>query len=245
MKTFNESRRQFLTILTMLPAASFFAQTTHSLTRTGQPALRASLTGLPPLPYSYDALEPVIDAQTMRLHHDKHHAAYFENLSKALDKHPQLKTVPLEALLSDLSQVPDDIRTAVRNHGGGHFNHSLFWEIMRPGGPTEPSGDLAKALKDVFSSFDNFKAKFEEAGLKLFGSGWVWLVVTPAKKLEIMTTLNQDTPLSAGALPILGNDVWEHAYYLKYQNRRGEYLKAWWQVVNWDIVAKAFAAATS
>jgi superoxide dismutase, Fe-Mn family len=199
----------------------------------------ASFT-LPPLPYDYNALEPYIDAQTMQLHHDKHHAAYVTNLNAALEKHPELKTKTLEDLVKALNQIPEDIRPVVRNNGGGHANHTLFWDSMSPKGGGKPTGQLAAAIDNTFGSFDKFKQAFETAGTKRFGSGWVWLVKTPQGQLEITTTPNQDSPLTEGALPILGNDLWEHAYYLKYQNRRPEYLKAWWNVVNWPKADQRF-----
>lgn len=196
---------------------------------------------LPPLPYAYDALEAAIDTETMQLHHDKHHAAYVNNLNAALEKHPDLQSKSAEDLISDLDALPEDIRTAVRNNGGGHVNHSMFWEIMKPGGATEPSGALAQAIQDSFGDLETMKTKFGEAGGKRFGSGWVWLVKGADGKLEIISTPNQDNPMmEGGAAPILGNDVWEHAYYLRYQNRRPDYLKSWWQVVNWDEVAARF-----
>ncbi|TAG91542.1 MAG: superoxide dismutase [Oscillatoriales cyanobacterium] len=198
---------------------------------------------LPPLPYEYNALEPHIDARTMQFHHDKHHAAYVKNLNDAVSKYPQLKNMSAEDMLRDLTKVPEDIRTTVRNNGGGHVNHSMFWEIMSPKGGGEPTGDLAKAINESFGSFDAFKAKFNEAGTKRFGSGWVWLVRTTTGKLEIATTANQDTPLMDGNYPIMGNDVWEHAYYLKYQNLRADYLKAWWNVVNWTEINKRYEKA--
>jgi superoxide dismutase, Fe-Mn family len=198
---------------------------------------------LPALPYPYDALEPFIDTATMRVHHDKHHAAYVTNLNKALDKYPDLKGKPLTALLKSLDQVPEDIRKAVQNNGGGHFNHEMFWNSMKPKGGGAPTGAVATAINSTFGGFDQFKQAFETAGTGRFGSGWVWLVKTAQGKLDIMTTANQDTPLADGAIPLLGNDVWEHAYYLKYQNRRPEYLKAWWNVVNWPEVNKRFAGA--
>ncbi|RUR73599.1 superoxide dismutase [Chlorogloeopsis fritschii PCC 9212] len=198
---------------------------------------------LPPLPYTPTALEPYVDAATMRIHHGKHHATYVKNLNAALDKYPQLKNRSVEDLLRNLNSVPEDIRTAVRNNGGGHVNHSMFWRIMKPKGGGEPTGAIASAIKQNFGSFENFKKQFNEAGTKRFGSGWVWLVRNPNGRLEIMTTGNQDTPLSEGKYPIMGNDVWEHAYYLKYQNRRADYLNAWWNVVNWDEINRRFADA--
>jgi superoxide dismutase, Fe-Mn family len=207
-------------------------------------AIAASFT-LPPLPYDYNALEPYIDAQTMQIHHDKHHAAYVTNLNAALDKHPELKAKSLEDLVKAPNQIPEDIRTAVRNNGGGHANHTLFWESMGPKSGGKPTGTLATAIDSTFGSFDKFQQAFETAGTKRFGSGWVWLVKNSQGKLEITTTPNQDSPLAKGALPILGNDLWEHAYYLKYQNRRPEYLKAWWNVVNWPKVNQRFEASQS
>jgi len=198
---------------------------------------------LPPLPYGYDALEPHIDKQTMTLHHDKHHAAYVNNLNAALEKHPELGSKSAEDLIRDLSAVPEDIRTTVRNNGGGHVNHSMFWKIMKPGGGGEPKGQLADLLRQSFGDFESFKKQFNEAGTKQFGSGWVWLIRARDGKLQITSTANQDNPMSQGSFPVMGNDVWEHAYYLKYQNRRPEYLAAWWNVVNWDEVQKRFEAA--
>jgi superoxide dismutase, Fe-Mn family len=195
---------------------------------------------LPPLPYDYNALEPHIDEQTMRLHHDKHHAAYVNNLNAALEKYPDLQNKSPEELIRDLNSVPEDIRTAVRNNGGGHVNHTMFWEIMGPNGGGEPTGPIAEAINEAFGSFDAFKQQFNDAGTKRFGSGWAWLVRTSGGQLQVTSTANQDNPMSEGNYPVLGNDVWEHAYYLKYQNRRPEYLAAWWNVVNWDEVNKRF-----
>jgi Fe-Mn family superoxide dismutase len=203
---------------------------------------------LPPLPYAKDALEPYIDAVTMEIHHGKHHGAYVANLNKAITGHSALESMPIERLLANLSSVPDSIRTTVRNNGGGHWNHTFFWRIMGPGCGGAPTGQLANAIVSTFGSFDAFKEKFEAAGLGRFGSGWAWLLLNRGK-LEITSTPNQDNPLMgrdiAGCegIPILGVDVWEHAYYLKYQNRRGDYLKAWWNVVNWSEVAKRYAEA--
>jgi superoxide dismutase, Fe-Mn family len=197
---------------------------------------------LPPLPYAYDALEPYIDAQTMQLHHDKHHATYVNNLNKALEKYPRLQGRSVESLLKDINKVPTAIRPVVLNNGGGHYNHSLFWKVMAPQKGGKPTGALAQAINKNFGDFIKFQGAFESAGTKRFGSGWVWLVKTPSGGLKVVSTPNQDPPFADGT-PILGNDVWEHAYYLKYQNRRPEYLKAWWNVVNWDEVAKRFAAA--
>ena len=194
---------------------------------------------LPKLPYAVDALEPYIDAQTMTLHHDKHHQTYISNLNGAIEKHPELADKSLEDLLMDLNAVPEDIRMVVRNHGGGTWNHSMFWEIMGPNAGGAPSGELAQAVDSAFGSFDSFKADFEKAANGRFGSGWAWLV-KKGDGLAIVSTANQDNPLSDGATPILGIDVWEHAYYLKYQNRRAEYVTNWWNVVNWDAVAARF-----
>lgn len=198
---------------------------------------------LPPLPYPYDALEPHIDALTMYIHHTKHHAGYVNNLNKALESAPELANKSLEELLANnCAIVPEKIRTAVRNHGGGHSNHSFFWEIMGPNAGGQPSGKLADAINKTFGSFEKFKEKFTEAALGRFGSGWAWLVLTPEKKLEVYSTANQDSPLMEGKIPILGIDVWEHAYYLKYQHRRAEYVQAWWNVVNWAAVEKRFTS---
>lgn len=198
---------------------------------------------LPPLPYDYTALEPYIDEQTMHLHHDKHHQAYVTNLNNALQGQDAFANLPIEDLVRRLNEVPESIRTAVRNNGGGHVNHTMFWEIMTPGGVKEPTGDLASAISQAFGSFDTFKTQFNDAGTKRFGSGWVWLVVAQGGALQIVSTANQDSPLTDGQYPVLGNDVWEHAYYLKYQNRRPEYLAAWWNVANWDEIAKRYERA--
>ena len=201
---------------------------------------------LAPLPYDYAALEPFIDAETMHLHHDKHHQAYITNVNGALDKHSELDGKPVEELLRDLNTVPEDIRGVVRNNGGGHSNHSMFWNIMGPANTAgiggAPSGPLADQIKTDFGDFEALKKVFNETTAKQFGSGWGWLVFQGGK-LKVITTPNQDSPLSQGLYPILGNDVWEHAYYLKYQNRRPEYLAAWWNVVNWAEVSKRFAVA--
>ncbi len=192
---------------------------------------------LPPLPYDASALEPHIDTQTMQIHHGKHHAAYVNNLNAALEKHPDLQSKSAEDLIKTLSAVPDDIRTAVRNNGGGHVNHTMFWQIMGPGKGGAPTGRIAEAIKGAFGSFDSFKDQMNKAGGARFGSGWVWLV-DAGGKLAVESTANQDNPLSDGKWPVFGIDVWEHAYYLKYQNRRPDYLGAWWNVVNWDEVGK-------
>ena len=205
---------------------------------------------LPPLPYAPTALEPHIDARTMEIHHGKHHAAYVANLNKALEAAPELGSKTAEELIANLASVPDSIRTAVRNNGGGHVNHSFFWKLLKPANGAQPTGALAAAIQQAFGSFDEFKAKFEAAGATRFGSGWAWLVVNNGK-LEIGSTANQDTPLMGKAVagiegkPVLGLDVWEHAYYLHYQNRRPDYMKAWWNVVNWEQAEANYQAALS
>jgi Fe-Mn family superoxide dismutase len=196
---------------------------------------------LNPLPYVFNALEPFIDTLTMQVHHDKHHAAYINNLNGALGKHPGLAEKSLEQLLSSLDEVPEEIRSIVRNHGGGTWNHNLFWEIMAPQAGGVPTGDLARGIDASFGNFDAFKAEFEKAANGRFGSGWAWLV-KKADRLAILSTPNQDNPISEGLHPILGLDVWEHAYYLKYQNRRAEYVANWWNVVNWEEVARRYSA---
>lgn len=198
---------------------------------------------LPPLPYASDALEPHIDAQTMEIHHGKHHQTYINNVNAALEGHDALAAKSVEDLISDLDAVPEGIRTAVRNNGGGHANHALFWTILSPSGGGTPSGKLAEAIDAKFGGFDAFKEAFEKAGATRFGSGWAWLIVNKSGEIEVTSTPNQDSPLSDGNTPILGCDVWEHAYYLKYQNKRPDYLKAFWNVVNWDEVAKRYTAA--
>lgn len=199
---------------------------------------------VPPLPYPFDALEPHIDARTMEIHHDKHHGAYVNNLNKALEGQSALQSKSIDDLLKGLDSVPENIRTAVRNNGGGHWNHTLFWTLMKKGGGGEPKGDLAAAIKSAFGSFSGFQEKFTAAALGRFGSGWAWLILKDGK-LAVDSTPNQDTPylLGGNARGILGLDVWEHAYYLKYQNVRGDYIKAWWNVVNWDKAAELYAAA--
>jgi Fe-Mn family superoxide dismutase len=196
---------------------------------------------VPPLPYAYDALEPHIDKATMEFHHDKHHQAYVDKVNAALEGTP-LADTPIEDVIKDLSQVPEAKRTAVKNNGGGHYNHSLFWEFMSPDGGGEPSGELAGAIDATFGSFADFQAKLKDAGVNQFGSGWSWLV-HDGSGLAIVASANQDSPLSNGQTPLLGVDVWEHAYYLKYQNRRPDYVDAWWNVVDWSKIAERFAAA--
>jgi superoxide dismutase, Fe-Mn family len=236
------TRRNFLyllgagttgTLLGTLPAASWAAPTTAI-------AAANDIFKLPALTYDYNALEPHIDAATMKFHHDKHHAAYVKNLNAAVTKYPELKTKTIEQLLTSLNTLPKDIQTTVRNNGGGHYNHTMYWQIMGPKGGGKPTGAIAAAIEKQFGSFDTFKTQFNEAGTKLFGSGWVWLV-NQQGQLKIITTPNQDSPISQGIYPIMGNDVWEHAYYLKYQNRRPDYLAAWWNVINWTEVNNRFA----
>ena len=193
-----------------------------------------------PLPYDYAALEPHIDAQTMQLHHDMHHQAYVKNLNTAVEKYPELQTKSPEELITDLNSLPQDIVSTVRNNGGGDVNHTMFWQIMKPNGGGEPTGSIADAIMQTFGDFETFKQRFNDAGTKQFGSGWAWLVRTSDGNLEITSTPNQDNPMTSGHFPIMGNDVWEHAYYLKYQNKRAEYLKQWWNVVNWDEINKRF-----
>ena len=197
---------------------------------------------LPPLPYDYSALEPYIDTDTMHLHHDKHHQAYVNNLNAAVQKHPELFDKSVEQIIAGINSVPEDIRTAVRNNGGGHANHTFFWEIMKPGGSKEPTGALAQAINSTFGGVEQLKSQVNDAGAKRFGSGWAWLVADNSGNLSVLSTANQDSPLMEGKTPILGVDVWEHAYYLKYQNRRPDYLAAWWNVVNWDEVGKRYDA---
>lgn len=198
---------------------------------------------LPQLKYAFNAIEPVIDAMTMEIHHDKHHAAYVTNLNKALENAPDLQGKSIEAILQNIQQVPESVRTAVRNNGGGHYNHSLFWNWIAPGGSKTPSGVLADEINRTFDTYDSFVEKFSNAAVTRFGSGWAWLVVDAGKKLQVLSTANQDSPLMDGQTPILGLDVWEHAYYLKYQNRRPEYVKNFWSIVNWDFVATLYQAA--
>ena len=195
---------------------------------------------LPALPYAYDALEPTIGQETMTIHHDKHHAAYVANLNAAIEKAPELADKSIEDLIKNLDSAPDAVKGAVRNNGGGHLNHTMFWETMTPGGAKEPSGALKDAIDETFGSFDDFKTKFNAAGATQFGSGWAWLVKDASGALQVISTPNQDNPLTQGLTPILGNDVWEHAYYLNYQNARPKYLEAWWNTVNWDKVAERF-----
>jgi superoxide dismutase, Fe-Mn family len=198
---------------------------------------------LPELPYAYDALEPHIDARTMEIHHTKHHQAYVNNVNAALEKHPELQFGSVEELMRNFDRVPADIQTAVRNNGGGHANHSLFWQIMGPNGGGEPGDEVGSQIRSAFGDFAAFREKFANAAKGRFGSGWAWLVVGSGGGLEVMDTANQDSPLMEGRTPILGLDVWEHAYYLNYQNRRPDYIEAWWNVVNWDEVSRRYGAA--
>ena len=200
---------------------------------------------LPPLPYPYDALEPHIDARTMEIHYTKHHGTYVTNVNKALEGHADLARKPIDQLLREINSVPQDIRQTVINNGGGHANHSLFWQMMAPKAGGKPTGPVADALQSVFGDFDKFKDLFTKAAMGRFGSGWAWVVLNQAGRLEIVSNGNQDSPYMQNQKPILGLDVWEHAYYLKYQNRRADYVAAWWNVVNWDAIGKLFAAATS
>lgn len=200
---------------------------------------------LPPLPYASNALEPHIDQQTMEIHHDKHHNAYVTNLNKALEGQPDLQNMSIDELVSNINSLPESVRTAVRNNGGGHWNHTLFWQIMGPNGGGAPTGALADAINQAFGSFDAFKTQLNDAATKRFGSGWAWLVVGDDGSLSITSTANQDNPAMEGKNAILGVDVWEHSYYLKYQNRRPDYLNAWWNTINWDEVSRRYEAARS
>ena len=234
------SRRAVLTAAAAVPLARLGSAAPPSgeaePVQTGGPFI------LPPLPYAYDALEKAIDAQTMTLHHDRHHATYVKNLNDAIAKAPpEWQKKPLEEILANLATLPADIRTAVQNNGGGHDNHSIFWTLMSPNGGGAPSGEIATIIDTKFGGFDAFKAKFEDLGTKRFGSGWVWLARKGTADYQLISRPNQDSPRMEGMLPILGNDVWEHAYYLRYQNRRADYLKAWWNVVDWTAVNKRLA----
>jgi superoxide dismutase, Fe-Mn family len=200
---------------------------------------------LPPLPYAYNALEPHIDAETMKFHHDKHHAAYIKKLNEAVNKYPELKQKSVEDLVKNVDTLPEDVRKTIRNNGGGHLNHTMFWEIMSPKGGGQPTGAIAEAITKSFGSFSAFQEQFNEAGKNRFGSGWAWLVMDGNRQLKVTSTANQDSPLIEGLFPIMGNDVWEHAYYLKYRNKRDEYLKQWWNVVNWEEINKRYQKATT
>jgi len=235
------SRRQWLSYV---GAASGTIALTSLFPNAAQAeTLAASYATLPALPYAYDALAPFIDEKTMKIHHDLHHGAYVKNLNAALDKFPKYKEKPIEDLFPILNKIPEEIRRTVRNNGGGHYNHTLFWESMGPKAGGEPVGELATAIVKDFSSIDDFKKQFVEAGMQRFGSGWVWLAITRKGNLAISSTPNQDNPLMVSGIPILGNDLWEHAYYLTYQNRRAEYLAQWWNVVNWNAVNDRYKKA--
>ncbi|MGE3150129.1 MAG: superoxide dismutase [Pseudorhodoplanes sp.] len=220
-----------------------FAAACLSGTARAQSAPPAGPFTLPPLGYAFDALEPHIDAQTMMIHHDRHHAAYVANANQLAKQWPELGTTPIETILSDLSKAPDPLRAGIGNNVGGHWNHSFFWELMAPGGAKEPGGELKSAIDNAFGSLATLQDRLNAAGGSRFGSGWAWLVVNKDKKLDIVSTANQDTPLELGARAVLGVDVWEHAYYLKYQNRRADYLKAWWNAVNWSKALENFKKA--
>ena len=235
------SRRQWLTYV---GAASGTIALTSLFPNAAQAeTLATPYATLPPLPYAYDALAPFIDEKTMKIHHDLHHGAYVKNLNAALDKFPKYKEKPIEDLFPILNKLPEEIRRTVRNNGGGHYNHTLFWESMGPKAGGEPVGELATAIVKDFGSIDDFKKQFVEAGMQRFGSGWVWLAITRKGDLAISSTPNQDNPLMVSGIPILGNDLWEHAYYLTYQNRRAEYLAQWWNVVNWNAVNDRYKKA--
>jgi Fe-Mn family superoxide dismutase len=227
---------------TLLKGAAAVAVAATVTPRVVWAAEEAGPFKLPPLPYDFGALEPSIDAQTMELHHDKHHAAYVKKLNEAVKDHSKVAAMPLEEILAKLPELPDDIRTAVRNNGGGHANHSMFWQIMGKEGGA-PEGDLKSAIDSDLGGLDKLKEEFNSKGEKVFGSGWVFVSVTPDGKLALVSKPNQDTPVMEGGRVLFGNDVWEHAYYLKYQNRRPEYLKAWWDVVNWKAIGERYAAA--
>ncbi len=234
------TRRQAIKSTALASAAIAALPGAIAQTNSTAPAAPIGPFTLPPLPYAYDALEPFIDAETMTIHHDKHHAAYVANLNKAVAQITELGLLEITHLLKNLDNVPEKIRTALRNQGGGHYNHSLFWQMMKKNGGGEPKAELAKAIDASFGNFSEFKTKFNEAATKVFGSGWAWLVLD-GKNLKIEATPNQDSPLSSGKTPLLGLDVWEHAYYLKYQNKRADYITVWWNVVNWDFVAERYA----
>lgn len=236
------NRRSFMFGVGAIGTTSLFVRATDSLLAAELTAAAPATFKLPSLTYATNALEPHIDRRTMEIHHDKHHAAYVTNLNKAIAKYPKLQGKTAEALLKELDRLPTEIRTAVRNNGGGHINHSMFWEIMSPKGGGQPTGKIGEAIATTFGSYAAFQQKFEEAGMKRFGSGWAWLVKDRAGKLQITTTPNQDSPIMTGDQPILGNDLWEHAYYLNYQNRRTDYLKAWWKVVNWAEIERRYQA---
>ncbi len=238
------TRRQAFKITTVATAACVTLRKLESRAApggSGNPAAPGGSFKVPPLSYPFDALEPHIDARTMEIHHDKHHAAYVMNLNKAVADAPELANKPIEELLKDLNGLPEKVRMSVRNQGGGHYNHSLFWQMMKRDGGGEPKGELVKAIENVFGSYSSFKDKFTEAATKVFGSGWTWLVKEGAT-VRVESMPNQDSPLSQGKLPLLRIDLWEHAYYLKYQNRRPEYIAAWFKVIDWDFVSERFSS---
>lgn len=238
------NRRNFLSIVGVTTSTALLSNFSIACAAENRLAsTEGSEFKLPPLPYAYDALEPYIDKRTMEFHHDKHHAAYVKNLNEAISKHANLKGKSVEELITNLNNIPEDIRKTVRNNGGGHLNHTMFWEIMSPNPdnkPRQPEGEIAKAIEKAFGSFAKFQDQFNEAGNKQFGSGWAWLVRDKSGNLKVTSTPNQDSPISEGMFPIMGNDVWEHAYYLNYQNRRADYLKSWWNVVNWEEVNRRY-----
>jgi Fe-Mn family superoxide dismutase len=235
------TRRQAIKSAALVTAACSTVVSTSAVTSLASPALPpGDAFTLPPLPYAFDALEPHIDAQTMQIHHDKHHAAYVTNLNKAVASEASLAGKSVEDLVRNLASVPEGVRTAVRNHGGGHANHSLFWQSLKKNEGGKPEGELAKVLDKKFGSFSNFQQEFTKAATGVFGSGWAWLTLDPGKELRIESTPNQDTPLSVGRTPLLGIDVWEHAYYLKYQNKRPDYVAAFYNVINWDFVGERY-----
>ena len=239
------SRRQWLTYVGAASGTVALSSLFPGNARAETPAPEISVpyATLPALTYAYDALAPFIDEKTMKIHHDLHHGAYVKNLNAALDKFPKYKEKPIEELFPILNKIPEEIRRTVRNNGGGHYNHTLFWESMGPNAGSEPVGELATAIVKDFGSIDDFKKQFVEAGMQRFGSGWVWLAITRKGNLAISSTPNQDNPLMVSGIPILGNDLWEHAYYLTYQNRRAEYLAQWWNVVNWTAVNDRYKKA--
>lgn len=238
------TRRRFLHATAAVVGLSFLPATASRVLSADATPPDGPFT-LPPLPYAYDALEPHIDKETMEIHHNKHHAAYVNNANRALAGHPDLSKLSVYELIAHLDEVPDEIRQTLRDNAGGHANHSLFWLMMKPDGGGEPGGELAKAITENFGSFEEFKDQFKAAALRVFGSGWAWLSITPDGDMVIETTPNQDNPIMNGGKPLLGLDVWEHAYYLRNQNRRGDYIDEWWNVVDWDYVAERHAEATS
>ncbi|MGO9275547.1 MAG: superoxide dismutase [Terriglobia bacterium] len=235
MKVADLTRRGFLGHLALGAALTSFI--TRGTSASQNPPVPSGPFSLPPLPYAFDALEPYVDAKTMETHHDKHHQAYINNLNKAVAAHPELGKQPVETLVKNLSTLPEDIRTAVRNNGGGHANHSLFWQTLKKNNGARPAGDLGKAIDAKFGSYSAFQDQFTKAALGVFGSGWAWLSVDPNQQLLIESTPNQDSPLTAGHQPVFGIDVWEHAYYLKYQNKRADYVTAFYNVIDWDAVS--------